>query len=37
MELVLDMGRLVPVNLSHMSDVVFTGMDGVLCDANQSA
>lgn len=34
MGLVLDLGGpITSVNLSHMSDVVFTGLDGVLCDA----
>jgi len=34
MGLVLDMGSPISsVNLSHLNDVIFTGMDGVLCDA----
>ncbi len=34
MGLVLDLGSPIDsVNLSHMSNVVFTGMNGVLCDA----
>jgi len=34
MGVVLDLGSPIDsVNLSHMSNVVFTGLDGVLCDA----
>lgn len=34
MGLVLDLGSPISsVNLSHMNDVIFTGMDGALCDA----
>lgn len=34
MGLVIDLGAPVKsVNLSHLSDVVFVGLDGVLCDA----
>lgn len=34
MGLVLDLGSpITSVNLSHMSNIVFTGLDGALCDA----
>jgi len=37
MGLVLDLGSpITSVNLSHMNNIVFTGLDGALCDATSA-